>query len=76
MEPSFDRLLRFEAEDGSILYGDVTDASALDGLVGAQVNVLEGDLNAGFSKTSKTATVKKVRPLSLEARVNVSKLAS
>lgn len=60
MEHSFERLVRFESADGTTLYGDVTDASAVSNLVGATVAVLDGNFHDGFSKTSQTATVRKV----------------
>lgn len=60
MEHKFERLIRFESIDGATVYGDVTDASALKNLVGATVNVLDGNLQDGFTKTARTATVKKV----------------
>lgn len=61
MEHTFERLVRFESDDGTTLYGDVTDASAVSNLAGATVNVLDGNLENGFSKTTRTATIKKVR---------------
>lgn len=63
---SFERLVRFEADDGSILYGDVRDASlvANSKLVGAKLPVLDGSVDAGFSKTSRIAVVKRVSQLS------------
>ncbi|KAJ3494221.1 hypothetical protein NLG97_g4217 [Lecanicillium saksenae] len=60
MPHPFERLVRFEADDGTTLYGDVTDASAVSNLVGTSVTVLDGNLEDGFSKTSRTATIKKV----------------
>ncbi|KAM3528331.1 hypothetical protein NHJ13051_002455 [Beauveria bassiana] len=60
MKHTFERLVRFEADDGTTEYGDVTDASVVDNLVGATVNILDGNLEHGFSKTTRTATVKKV----------------
>lgn len=61
MKHTFERLVRFEADDGTTEYGDVTDASVVDNLVGATVNILDGNLEHGFSKTTRTATVKKVQ---------------
>ncbi|TQV90636.1 hypothetical protein V2A60_008313 [Cordyceps javanica] len=60
MEHTFERLVRFEADDGTTLYGNITDASAVSNLVGTTANVLDGNLEIGFSKTTRTAIVKKV----------------
>ncbi len=60
MEHTFERLVRFQSDDGHTLYGDVTDASAVASLVGATVNVLDGNLENGFVQTTRTAVVRKV----------------
>ncbi|OAQ97082.1 hypothetical protein LLEC1_03844 [Akanthomyces lecanii] len=60
MEHNFERLIRFESDDGTTLYGDVTDAAAVCSLVGATVTVLDGNLESGFTKTTRTATVRKM----------------
>ncbi|PHH93380.1 hypothetical protein CDD83_3693 [Cordyceps sp. RAO-2017] len=64
----FQRLVRFEADDGSILYGDVRDPSLVSAMQGARVPVLAGSFQTGFEPTSRTATIKRVlAPLPVEA---------
>ncbi|RMZ88463.1 hypothetical protein DV736_g4304, partial [Chaetothyriales sp. CBS 134916] len=57
---SFQRLIRFEANDGSIVFGDVTGPALVPDLEGTPVAVLEGNLETGFSRTRRTATVKRL----------------
>lgn len=57
---SFERLIRFVAEDGKIRYGNLTKATPTLEIEGSEVEVLQGDVQSGFSKTGEAATVKKV----------------
>ena len=61
--PLFNRLVRFENENGRVLYGDAPDdATTLDSLIGTEVDVFEGDTPWGpiFQRTSKRDIVAKV----------------
>jgi hypothetical protein len=61
--PLFNHLVRFENESGQVLYGDAPeDATTLDSLIGAEVDVFEGDTpwGATFQRTSKRDVIAKV----------------
>ena len=61
--PPFERLVRFEADGGEEMYGDLPGSSIdSDSIVGSTVEVLKGDFAAGFAKTGAKATVRKVSP--------------
>jgi hypothetical protein len=58
---AFRRLIRFVDTTGATLYGDLPGEYPREGVEGARVDVLHGDLFEGLSKSDKQATVKKVR---------------
>ena len=57
---AFDRLVRFQDDEGKIRYGNVPYEFPSDGINGTKLQILKGDLSSGFSKGDGTATVKKV----------------
>lgn len=58
---SFQRLIRFEADDGKTYYGNLTKETPTQEIQGSKVEVLDGDIETGFKKTGSEATVSKVR---------------
>jgi len=57
---AFERLIRFEGEDGKIHYGNLTSEFPEEGINGKKVQTLTGDLKSGFSSSGQEATVKKL----------------
>jgi transcription initiation factor TFIIH subunit 2 len=57
---SFQRLVRFINAEGKTQYGDLKKEATGD-LVGQEVEVLEGDLDSGFTSTGKTEKINEVR---------------
>jgi transcription initiation factor TFIIH subunit 2 len=57
---TFDRLFRFLDTEGNTYYGNLTEDIPGDSLMGRKVDVLDGDINAGFRKSTKQASIKKV----------------
>lgn len=57
---SFQRLVRFVNAQGATLYGDLKTEATGD-FVGAEVEVLDGDVASGFRATGKTDKIQKVR---------------
>ena len=62
---SFERLIRFETDDGNICYGNLTKEMPTREIVGQKVEVLEGSVQDGLSNNGDEATVAKVRPASI-----------
>jgi transcription initiation factor TFIIH subunit 2 len=61
---TFDRLIRFEAQDGKTYFGDLgKEEVPTREIEGKKVQVLEGSVEGGFKKTGGEATVSKVSPL-------------
>jgi transcription initiation factor TFIIH subunit 2 len=59
---AFDRLIRFEANDGKTYFGDLgKEEVPTREIEGRKVQVLEGSVAGGFKKTGGDATVSKVR---------------
>jgi hypothetical protein len=58
---SFDRLIRFESQDGKTVYGNLENEVPTREIEGSSVEVLEGDLKSGFRKTGRKVEVGKVR---------------
>ncbi len=56
---SFPRLVRFVNEQGATLYGDLKSEPIGD-LTGAEVEVLEGDIEKGFQNTGRTDKIHKL----------------
>lgn len=56
----FERLVRFETDGGKESYGDLPLSVGTDAIIGSSVDVLDGDVKAGFKKTGSKATIKKV----------------
>ncbi|KAK4182349.1 hypothetical protein QBC35DRAFT_510161 [Podospora australis] len=56
---SFQRLVRFVNAEGATNYGDLKTEATGD-LTGAEVEVLEGDLQTGFRTTGRTDKIQKV----------------
>jgi hypothetical protein len=56
---SFQRLVRFVNAQGTAAFGDLKSDPTGD-LTGAEVEVLEGDIESGFRATGKTDKVGKV----------------
>lgn len=61
---SFQRLVRFINAEGVTRFGDLKSEPSGD-LIGAEVEVLEGDLDKGFQSTGKTDKIQKVCLVSL-----------
>ncbi|KAF2016545.1 hypothetical protein BU24DRAFT_370444 [Aaosphaeria arxii CBS 175.79] len=57
---TFERLIRFQAEDGQVRYGNLTKHTPTLEIQGSKVEVLEGDVQSGFKKTGAEATVSKL----------------
>jgi len=57
---AFERLIRFETPGGEIKYGDLGKAVPTKEIEGREVEVLEGDIKAGFKKTGGKAKVGKL----------------
>ena len=60
MAPTFEYLLRFEANDGSVAYGSISEPKPAKDLVGMQVSTLAGSIREGFTPTQQEKTVRKV----------------
>lgn len=58
---SFDRLIRFVDDEGKTSFGNLEKASAANDIVGTKVQVLQGNLENGFTKTDEKRVVQKVR---------------
>lgn len=56
---SFQRLVRFVNEQGTTLYGDLKSEPTAD-LTGAEVEVLEGDVEKGFQSAGRTDKIHKL----------------
>lgn len=57
---AFERLIRFQADDGKTYYGDLGSEVPTREIEGKKVEVLEGDVETGFKKTGAQAQVAKV----------------
>ena len=57
---AFERLIRFESEQGGIVYGDLPASIPTEEIEGSTVTVVDGDIDTGFSITTRRAIVKKV----------------
>lgn len=60
-KPPFTRLIRFLANDGRILYGDVQAGTDIEQLAGKRVKLLRGSPRTELTETKEEATVEKVR---------------
>ncbi|KAF9731888.1 fumarylacetoacetate hydrolase family protein [Paraphaeosphaeria minitans] len=58
----FQRLIRFESNEGHIHYGDFGSSELPRDVSGKTVQLLSGSVQSGFSKTDKQATIKKLLP--------------
>ena len=58
---AFERLIRFQDDEGQERYGNLPVASAADSVVGTSVEVLNGDIRKGFTKSGTKSVVRKVR---------------
>lgn len=58
----FERLVRFETDDGKETYGDLPLSVANDAIVGSSVEALDGDIRSGFKKTGSKSTIRKASP--------------
>ena len=56
----FERLIRFEADDGKTYYGNLTKETPTKEIQGSKVDTLEGSFENGFKKTGSQANVSKV----------------
>lgn len=56
---SFQRLVRFVNAEGTTSFGDLKTEATGD-LTGAEVEVLEGDIQSGFRGTGRTDKIQKV----------------
>lgn len=66
---AFDRLIRFEGDDGKTYFGDLgKEVVPTREIAGKKVQVLEGDVKGGFKKTGVEATVSKVRLCMLKSK--------
>lgn len=59
--PVFQRLIRFIDEEGKEQYGDVPLDVDISKIESNSATVITGDVKSGFSRTSNTAVVKKVK---------------
>jgi transcription initiation factor TFIIH subunit 2 len=59
--PSFERLIRFKANDGKTYKGNLSKETPTEEIVGSEVEILEGDIKSGFKKTGQKAQVSEVR---------------
>lgn len=59
---SFERLIRFQADDGKTYYGNLTKEVPTHEIEGSKVEIVSGDVETGFKKTGTEATVSKVIP--------------
>ncbi|KAJ4985821.1 fumarylacetoacetate hydrolase [Stagonosporopsis vannaccii] len=57
---AFSHLIRFEADDGNVYYGDLAKETPTREIKGKDVDVLEGDVKTGFSKKGSKAKVAKL----------------
>lgn len=57
---SFERLIRFQADDGKTYYGNLTKEIPTREIEGSKVEILSGDVESGFKKTGTESTVSKV----------------
>lgn len=57
---AFERLIRFQAEDGKTVYGNLEKEVPTREIEGSQVEVLEGDVKSGFKKSGAKAKVSKL----------------
>ncbi|KAF2710997.1 hypothetical protein K504DRAFT_481012 [Pleomassaria siparia CBS 279.74] len=57
---SFERLIRFEADDGKTYYGNLNRETPTLEIEGSKVEVLSGDVKEGFRKTGGEAIVSKL----------------
>lgn len=57
---SFERLIRFEGEDGQTHWGDFGSEEPGRNVEGKTVHILEGDVGAGFQSTGREGKIKKV----------------
>ena len=57
---AFERLIRFQAEGGKTVYGNLEKETPTREIEGSSVEVLEGDVKSGFKKTGTKATVSKL----------------
>lgn len=66
---SFERLIRFQADDGKTYYGNLTKEIPTREIEGSKVEILSGDVESGFKKTGTESTVSKL--LSPLPRTNI-----
>ena len=57
---AFERLIRFQSEDGKTVYGNLEKETPARKIEGSSVEVLDGDVQSGFKKTGGKATVSKL----------------
>lgn len=57
---AFERLIRFEADDGKTYYGDLGKEVPTREIEGKTVSVLDGNIESGFKRTGAEAKVSKV----------------
>lgn len=57
---AFERLIRFQTEDGNVRYGNLEEEVPTREIEGMEVEVLDGDVERGFKKSGGKATVKKL----------------
>ncbi len=63
---AFERLIRFVDETDKVQYGNLAEELPTKQIAGSVVEVVEGSVESGFSKTGKTAKVKSVSPSSCQ----------
>jgi len=70
---AFDRLVRFEAQDGKTYFGDLgKEEVPTREIEGKKVAVVEGSVEGGFKKTGGEATVSKVCLCSWTSHLRIS----
>lgn len=58
-QPPFERLIRFETDEGVETYGNLSLDIESDTIVGSTVDTLQGDFRSGFTPSGAQATVSK-----------------
>jgi transcription initiation factor TFIIH subunit 2 len=57
---AFERLIRFEDEKGEVVYGNLVKETPTKEIEGSVVEIVNGSIEKGFSKTTQKTTVNKV----------------
>ena len=61
---SFQRLIRFVADNGKTYFGNLSKYTPTREIAGSRAEILDGDIKSGFTKTGTEAVVSKVNSTS------------